>query len=239
MAERATEKFYQLVKEREMTILDGEYKDKNSPFILQDKDGYKYRTNYGNFKYGNPAIVRETNPFSIHNIKNYIKLNNINVELLSEEYINKKTDLKWKCECGNIFYKNFHQIKLRNIFCEDCGKAYSSLEKKTILALDAFGVNYETEKSFDNCVDKIKLKFDFYIHLDKIDIAIECDGEQHYRPVGKWGGVDGFHEIQRRDRIKNKFCVDNNIPLLRIKYDKFDTSEYIILIKNFINKYSW
>ena len=65
------------------------------------------------------------------------------------------------------------------------------------------------------------LYFDFY--LPKFNTCIEYDGEQHFKPVDfagkgeKWAEQQ-FAQIQIRDNIKNVYCIDNSIQLLRIKY---------------------
>ena len=49
-------------------------------------------------------------------------------------------------------------------------------------------------------------------------MCIEYDGEQHFMPIKWFGGDEGLENIKIRDGIKNKFCQDNNIKLLRISY---------------------
>lgn len=62
------------------------------------------------------------------------------------------------------------------------------------------------------------IHFDFY--LPEENICIEFDGEQHFRPIDYFGGENTFKLTQKRDKIKNKYCKNNNIKLLRIKYDE-------------------
>ena len=49
-------------------------------------------------------------------------------------------------------------------------------------------------------------------------ILIEFDGEQHFEPVEYFGGEEKFLIQKERDKRKNKYCEENNIPLLRIPY---------------------
>lgn len=74
-------------------------------------------------------------------------------------------------------------------------------------------------------------RFDFYVNEQYL---IEYDGEQHF--------IDSFYgtlnKIQQRDKIKNSYCKQNNIPLIRIPYTHkeniviedllLETSEFII-----------
>ena len=54
---------------------------------------------------------------------------------------------------------------------------------------------------------------------------IEYDGEQHFRPIEYFGGQKKFELQQKHDTIKNEYCKNNGIPLLRIPYFKYDNIE--------------
>lgn len=71
-----------------------------------------------------------------------------------------------------------------------------------------------------------KRPFDFYIPSK--NIAIEFDGEQHYRPVEYFGGVDKYNKQIKRDKQKTNYCSENNIELIRIPYWQFDEIETIL-----------
>ena len=67
---------------------------------------------------------------------------------------------------------------------------------------------------------------DFYI--DSLNIAIECQGEQHFKPVdfGNHGveyAEKQFREIVKRDKNKLKLCNENNISIIYINY--YDTDD--------------
>ena len=51
-------------------------------------------------------------------------------------------------------------------------------------------------------------------------MCIEFDGEQHFRSVEFFGGKKAFKLTQKKDKIKNEYCKNNNIHLLRIKYNE-------------------
>ena len=77
--------------------------------------------------------------------------------------------------------------------------------------LKSFDVNYVDEKTFEDCRDKRKLPFDFY--LPKFNLIIENHGTQHTRG---WQGR-GAESIQRRDAIKKKYCEEKGIHFLEIR----------------------
>lgn len=95
--------------------------------------------------------------------------------------------------------------------------------------LDELHIDYETQKTFDECVDKNKLRYDFYFTIDGQEYCVETDGEQHFKPIDFCGGVKVFEETKKRDEIKNKFCSDNGIVLIRIPFNKIDNAKNIIL----------
>ena len=77
-------------------------------------------------------------------------------------------------------------------------------------------IAFTPEKTFENCKHKNLLPFDLF--LDKHNIIIELDGIQHFESNDFFGGDESFKETNLRDNIKNDFCRENNICLLRIPY---------------------
>jgi hypothetical protein len=49
-------------------------------------------------------------------------------------------------------------------------------------------------------------------------MCIEYDGEQHYKQKKHFGGIIGLEKIKERDGIKNQYCDDKNITLLRVNF---------------------
>ncbi len=62
------------------------------------------------------------------------------------------------------------------------------------------------------------LTFDFY--LPSKNLVIEYDGGQHFGPVSIFGGEESYQRTVMLDAIKNEFCKDNKIKMLRIPYTK-------------------
>jgi hypothetical protein len=139
------------------------------------------------------------------------------------EYVNGTTKVKITCIAHGIF----EQTPTKHLQGQGCPKCkFSKGEKEVMKVLNKYGIIYEHEKSFDGCVSEKKLRFDFY--LPEKNMCIEYDGEQHFNPNKNFGKEKGFEEGQMRDAIKNQYCIDNGIDLLRIKYTDFDNIESII-----------
>ena len=138
-----------------------------------------------------------------------------------EEYVGNDVLIAHKCRIdGTVWMSTPHNI-LRGIGCPECG-GYSG-EKIISQWLNDHQINYITQYRFTECKDKKPLPFDFY--LPEYNTCIEYDGRQHFMPIDFAGkGVewaDGqFAIVKYHDDIKNKYCQDNNIHLLRIPYFK-------------------
>ena len=57
------------------------------------------------------------------------------------------------------------------------------------------------------------------IFIPSLNIAIECQGIQHYQPVSRFGGVEGFNKRTTNDAKKIDLCKQHGIQLYHIKYD--------------------
>lgn len=74
-------------------------------------------------------------------------------------------------------------------------------------------------------------RFDFY--LPDYNLFIEYDGIQHTE-ICRYFKTDeenrkALEKIQYRDKIKNQYCIDNNINLLRIPYYESQNIDNIII----------
>lgn len=82
-------------------------------------------------------------------------------------------------------------------------------------------------------------KVEYDIFIEGLDAAIEYQGEQHYRPVDRFDGVDpkeaqkNFEHRQKTDQEKREQSKLNNVKLLEIKYSEWDGSlDYVLNIFN-------
>ena len=150
---------------------------------------------------------------------------------------------KCHCDCGNIC-----EVSLGNLRSGDtksCGcLGYSYGEFCIQQLLNENKISYTTQKSFLDCfyLQGYPLKFDFYIENKYI---IEFDGEQHFKyryeeNYHGWNNKENFQKTKERDLIKNKYCFENNIPLIRIPYDadytlddlKLETTRFLLTPEN-------
>ena len=127
--------------------------------------------------------------------------------------------------CGHVYETSYSKI-LEGSKCPNC--VYSRGEKAVADVLDSLSIEYTREHSFEDLGRK---RFDFFI--PSLNIAIEYDGEQHYKSIDAWGGEEYLESVRQSDALKNDFCDYMGIDLLRIPYWEFDNIDEIVT--NFID----
>lgn len=107
----------------------------------------------------------------------------------------------------------------------DCWRNNYKGEIKIGELLKGNNIFYTIQKSFSDLKgDKQVLKFDFYVNNNYL---IEYDGIGHYQPrqfggMTKEQSIIAFEQQKRYDQLKNNYCKENNIPLIRIPYTHLD-----------------
>lgn len=220
----------EFVKENsDCELLSTEYIGKKSKLRFRCNCGNEFERSFDNFKNSNQRqcdqCVGEIK-LTIQDIKRFVEKNS-NCILLSTEYHNNHTKLLLQCECGNAFETTFANFKGCNKRrCDECTKKISHPELKTSNLLKEYNINFIPQYKFCDCRYVLPLPFDFY--LPDYNMCIEIDGQQHYKPIEKYGGKEALRFQQKRDKIKDIYCNDNNIKLVRIPYTEFDNIENIL-----------
>lgn len=129
------------------------------------------------------------------------------------QYVNQHTKIEIRCKIHGIFFQK-PKYHLQGNGCPICKESKGEREVRNFLIKNK--ITYESQYSFSDCKNMNKLSFDFY--LPAKNICIEFDGRQHFEVIEKWGGEKTFKDIQKRDKIKNEYCKDKQIELIRIKY---------------------
>lgn len=132
--------------------------------------------------------------------------------VISKSDIRKDRKVHWNCicDCGNYYIANGKSLRRGDV--QSCGCLKSIGEQKISNLLSENNINYEREKIFS---DFSPYRYDFYVDNNYI---IEYDGKQHFQEYC-WGGkIHPLIESQTRDALKNEYCHNNNIPIIRIPY---------------------
>jgi hypothetical protein len=136
------------------------------------------------------------------------------------EYV--KSQIKVIITCP--IHGDFTQTPLSHIQgygCTHCGESQG--EKAIAKFLDKNDISYYRQHKFNDCKNVFELPFDFYI--PSIRTTIKFDGKQHFQPMEFFGGLEAYNKLITNDKIKNDYCEDNYIDLVRVKYDQLDNIE--------------
>jgi len=151
-------------------------------------------------------------------------------QCLSGKYINNETKLKWQCKHGHIWEAKYGKIQ-QGQWCPHCF--------------------YKTEQKFREVLEKIfniqfpqkypkwlvndngnRLQLDGY--NEKLGIAFEYQGIQHFKVKDIWGGEKALIKTQKHDQIKKELCKRHNIILLCPTYE-LDLSDFEEFVKEHLD----
>ena len=231
---KTTKQFKQEVYEQvgdEYVVL-GNYVNKETKIkIKHNKCGHVWEVKPGNFL-NNKTRCPKCFGVAYHKTKNTnifkkeVKQLTGNEYTVLGEYMGTHTKILIKHNsCGNKYFVTPNKFLLGNR-CPKCKT--SKGENKVRLYLQNNNYDYREEYTFKNCKRKQELPFDFAIfNSNALLFLIEYDGEQHFKPIEVFGGEERFKEQRKNDKIKNKFCQLNNIPLIRIPYYTENINKYL------------
>jgi len=133
------------------------------------------------------------------------------------DYVDATTKVKISCPKHGKFTQTPNQ-HLGGSGCPTCNESRGERFIDNLLIKNK--IQKIRQKRFLDCTNKPKkgvqcvaLPFDFY--LPDLNIIIEFDGQQHFKPV--WG-EENFRRLQRLDKIRDEYCKKNRIKLIRIPY---------------------
>lgn len=231
--EEFKQRVYNLVK-NEYTVL-GDYKGDSVKIKMRhNKCGNVYLVSPGKFTGVDQRRCPRCNGGSTKDNQYFLEqvkdLGHGEYEAL-ETYINANTPIKFiHKECGNVFKMPPKDFLNSGNRCPAC--ASSKGEKRIARYLKSNSINFKQEYRIKECRYKRPLPFDFAVFDNgKLSILIEFDGEGHFKPFRFSDKETMSKKLQitiRNDNIKNNYCKNNNIELLRIPYYKFDDIENIL-----------
>lgn len=205
-------------------LLSTEYINAHVKLIIQCDKGHIYKATFGKFKYSKRRCpICNDCKLKYDDVRDYIE--SFGYKLSSTEYINSYTKLDVECNKGHIYQTTWDNFKMGSR-CAICAiKSKGEIHIESILA--KYNIKYKIQHTFKNCTFYKVLPFDFYI--PDLNCCIEYDGEEHYKIIKFFGGLDKFIDRKIRDTVKNEYCKNNNIKLIRIPYWEYDNIEEILI----------
>lgn len=216
-------------------VNDSDYISTSKRFAVQDSLGFVYMVTMHNVVAGRTKFsLWRNNPYALHNIHLYCKIFRPDYEFLDNEYKGNKKMHRWKYlgeQLENDVDREFN-LMFGHFVNGNGGHpmlSKSKLEAKCHHILDKYKIKYKPQKTFKGCKDKALLRFDFYTVINNQEYCIETDGNQHEIPVPQFGGFEYLNDIKKKDTIKNEYCKNHNIKLIRIKEKDFKNMENILI----------
>jgi len=131
------------------------------------------------------------------------------------KYINSQTKGCVICPKHGEFWitPNNH---LMGYGCKCCynSKMEDVVKKLFIIKNIKFECKY---RNFEWLRNKRLLELDFY--LPDFNVGIECQGEQHFKSIKGFGGINKLEYTQNNDKLKKQLCEQHNLPLYYINYN--------------------
>lgn len=125
-----------------------------------------------------------------------------------------------KCDCGNKCEVSASNLVSGNT--QSYGCLVSKNESTISQMLLEMNLPFLTQYHFFDCFGK----FDFFVANQYV---IEYDGSQHFNykiTNAHWNTEEQFISTRKSDLLKNQYCFNNNIPIIRIPYDeKYDIND--------------
>jgi len=137
------------------------------------------------------------------------------IKVHGNRYDYSKTDYKKSRENVCIIcpeHGEFWQLPQNHLKGQGCPFCSgSNMEKNIKSFLDDNNILYEKEKTFKWLKFKSSMRLDFY--LQDYNVAIECQGGQHFFPVTIFEGEEGFKKTIIRDKKKRELCEKHGIKI--------------------------
>lgn len=130
----------------------------------------------------------------------------------------------WECRCKCGTVKSVPARDLKSGASRSCGcmSSMSWSEYYVREYLDTHNISYEYQKKYYDLkgVGGKLLSYDFVLVKNGEPFAvIECQGEQHYRPIKKFGGAKQLLKQQMHDKLKCDYALSVlHVPLYEIPY---------------------
>jgi hypothetical protein len=198
-------------------------------FLKCNKDEHKWSTTYQFLISGGKCakcqgLLKITQKEAENTIyKKCIKMNYI----LYENFIyeNNSTKITLKCNKDkHIWTTSYVNFINNDTNCPICKNI--KLENKIKELLENNNIKFIRQYRNKNILGLQSL--DFY--LSDYNIAIECQGMQHFKPLKFFGGEKAYNETIIRDKRKYEICQKNNIKLLYFTHENNISKNYFSTI---------
>lgn len=156
--------------------------------------------------------------------------NEKNESIYDYSKVNYKNSLTKVCIICPV-HGEFWQSPGRHLMGDGCPRCKASkMEDSITKLLTKYDIKYISQAGEEVLSFIGKLKIDFY--LPNYNIAIECQGEQHFKSIEHFGGEEKYNIQKIRDLRKYNLCVNNGVNLFYLIPKKVDKTKIYNQIYN-------
>ncbi len=176
-----------------------------TPLTCCDDDGYKYDVVYNRIMEGKCCeTFHRCNPYSLENIKLYLKNNDMPFECISSEFISCQDIMEFRClRCGETIKQNWRSINRTfsdnhkgRLCCPNCDYTFESTHASALkqVFLHEYPDTIVEDRSFINPLTNYVMPTDIVNH--RLKIAIEVQSQWH-----------DFPDKIERDKMKRDYWI--------------------------------
>lgn len=162
------------------------------------------------------VTVFKTKPFPLF-LEQARQIHGEKYEYDEESYKNANTKMRIFCKKHEIWFNQTPNKHLNGQGCPKCKRSRMETETERILLENS--VRFSIQNTFEwlKSSSNTHQYLDFYLSDHKI--AIECQGEQHFKPIKRFGGEKKFIRCQENDKNKKKLCSEHGITIFYVNYN--------------------
>ncbi|MFA5024274.1 MAG: hypothetical protein WC523_04920 [Patescibacteria group bacterium] len=227
----------QIVEEKNGCLVSTECSTAKELFVVRcNKDNFEWKTSWARIQSG--CWCPRCSGYEKYTLERVSEIiANKGGILLNHSIKNVKSKISTKCSCGNIFDSSLNHIVNHGVWCQICSHKHS-VQKDLFNILQKIFPSQPIEynyRGFKWLIASKQLEIDLW--LPELKLAIEYDGEQHFKPVrfsnkmSKEKSEKVFRDIKFRDLQKTALIANHPEDIkhfIRFSYSEDITEESVI-----------
>ncbi|GEM_PF-5850761 len=217
-----------------------EYKGQFKKYRFLCPNNHNWECSAGNFKGMRSCkeCTLDERRIPYERILSFLEKNHGKLLTPYEYYTDSKQLLQWVCANDHIFELNLDSV-FSGTWCQICtGRFKNETKCKFIIEKLTNKVFYKNRTLLNNKYNGIKNYLELDMYNEELRVALEYNGEQHYRYIEYFHKhYSEFEESKRRDRLKKKLCNELGIKLIVVPYHIATDKEKYEYIKSKLNSY--
>lgn len=205
-----------MAKNGKTSISVEDYKNCNTKFEITCCKGHVWKENAVHLEDGRWCPECRKNPrIKYDDVLLEAKKRNGKCLTKKEDFKNGKENLEWECHAGHTFKKSMDKIRGRNQWCPKCSTKYKSENLCRFYIEEIFGEEFPKYRAkWLISPNGGRMELDGF--CEKLNIAFEYNGLQHYKSVSLFNKEKSLEDIQQYDEHKLNLCKEKGIATIII-----------------------